>query len=111
MPCFGAQPPEEFGVLALDTRNGLKRLKVVSTGDLKGLLVHPREVFREAAILRAAAIIAFRNHPSGDPSPSREDRELTSRLQRAGVIMGIELLDHVIVTADQLFSFRERGSL
>ena len=111
MPRFGAKPLEEFGVLALDTRNGLKCLKVVSTGTLNGSLVHPREVFREAAILQAAAIIAFHNHPSGDPSPSREDRELTRRLHQAGVIMGIELLDHVIVTADRHFSFKERGLL
>jgi DNA repair protein RadC len=111
LPRFGAKPLEEFGILALDTRNGLKRLNVVSTGSLNGSLVHPREVFREAAILRAAAIIAFHNHPSGDPSPSREDRELTRRLHRAGAIMGIELLDHVIVTSDRHFSFKEQGLL
>jgi DNA repair protein RadC len=111
LPRFGTRPLEAFGILALDTRNRLKRLEVVSTGSLNGSLVHPREVYREAAILRAAAIIAFHNHPSGDPTPSREDRELTRRLCHAGKILGIELLDHVIVGAGRYFSFQERGEL
>lgn len=111
VPRFGPKPLEEFGVLILDSRNQLRRTKVVSTGSLNGSLVHPREVYREAAILHAAAIIAFHNHPSGDPAPSREDRELTRRLREAGSILGIELLDHIIVSAASYWSFKEHGEL
>lgn len=111
MPGFGTKPLEEFGVLVLDSRNRLKRKEVVSRGSLNGSLVHPREVFREAAILQAAAIIAFHNHPSGDPTPSPEDRSLTSRLRNAGEILGIGLLDHIIVAAGRYWSFKEHGEL
>lgn len=111
LPRFGTKPLEEFGVLVLDTRNRLKRLEVVSKGTLNGSLVHPREVFREAAIHQAAAIIAFHNHPSGDPAPSQEDRALTQRLRQAGKILGIDLLDHVILAVNQYWSFKEHNEL
>jgi len=111
MPRVGTKPLEEFGVLVLDSRNGLRGVEVVSKGSLNGSLVHPREVYREAAIRRAAAIIAFHNHPSGDPTPSREDRELTRRLHRAGEILGIGLLDHVILAAGQYWSFKEHDEI
>ncbi len=111
LPRFGTKPLEEFGVLVLDTRNRLKRLEVVSRGILNGSLVHPREVYREAAIHQAAAIIAFHNHPSGDPTPSPEDRALTERLRKAGKILGIELLDHVILAASRYWSFKEHNEL
>ena len=111
LPRFGSRPLEAFGILVLDTRNRFKQLQIVSTGSLSGSLVHPREVFREATMLQGASIIAFHNHPSGDPEPSREDRELTLRLVRAGQILGIELLDHVIVASGRYFSFKERGEM
>jgi DNA repair protein RadC len=111
LPRYGSRPLEAFGILVLDTRNRLKQLQIVSTGSLSGSLVHPREVFREATILQGASIIAFHNHPSGDPEPSREDRDLTLRLSRAGQILGIELLDHVIVAGGQYWSFKERGGI
>ena len=111
LPRFGNKPLEEFGVLILDTRNRLKRTEIVSKGCLNGTLVHPREVFREAAIQQAAAIITFHNHPSGDPSPSQEDRALTARLSKAGKILGIDLLDHVIVAAGRYWSFKEHDAL
>lgn len=111
IPRIGLKPLEEFGILALDTRSRLKRQAVISTGSLNGSLVHPREVFREAAVLHSAAVIAFHNHPSGDPTPSREDRELTRRLQQAGKILGIELLDHIVIAAGTYWSFKERGEL
>jgi DNA repair protein RadC len=111
LPRFGTQPLEAFGILVLDTRNRLKQLQIVSTGSLSGSLVHPREVFREATMLQGAAIIAFHNHPSGDPEPSREDRELTLRLVRAGQVLGIEVLDHVIVASGRYWSFKERGEM
>ena len=111
LPRFGTKPLEEFGVLVLDSRNAFRSLQVVSKGSLNGSLVHPREVYREAAIRRAAAIIAFHNHPSGDPSPSQEDRELTRRLCRAGEILGISLLDHVILATGRYWSFKEHGDI
>ncbi len=111
LPRFGTRLLEAFGILVLDTRNRLKQIQLVSTGSLSGSLVHPREVFREATMLQGAAIIAFHNHPSGDPEPSREDRELTHRLVRAGQILGIELLDHVIVASNRYYSFKERGEV
>jgi DNA repair protein RadC len=73
--------------------------------------VHPREIFREAAAGSAAAIVLFHNHPSGDPEPSREDRRLTERLIAAGVLMGIDVLDHIILGDGRYFSFREKGTL
>ena len=72
--------------------------------------MHPREVFKAAILGNAAAIILFHNHPSGDPDPSREDRELTRRLIDAGRILGIDVLDHVVLGDEgQYFSFKERG--
>ena len=109
LPRFSFKPVEEFGVLALDTRNRLKKLRVISKGSLNGSLVHPREVYREAVTLRAAGLILFHNHPSGDPTPSREDLELTRRLREAGRIMGIEILDHIILGAGRFLSFKDKG--
>jgi DNA repair protein RadC len=110
-PRLSGKPVEEFGLLILDTRNRLKRLQVISRGSLNGSLVHPREVFREAIALQAAALVLCHNHPSGDPTPSREDLELTRRLREAGLILGIEVLDHVIVGQGGYVSFKEEGLL
>ncbi len=111
LPRFSVKPVEEFGMLILDTRNRLKKLEVISKGSLNGSLVHPREVYREAVTLQAAGLILFHNHPSGDPSPSREDLELTRRLREAGRIMGIEILDHIILGAGSYMSFKDKGLL
>jgi DNA repair protein RadC len=111
LPRYGSRPVEAFGVLALDVRHRLKREAVISVGCLTSSLVHPREVFQEAVVVRAAALIAFHNHPSGDPEPSAEDLALTRRLAAAGSLMGIELLDHVIVGAAGWVSLKERGVL
>jgi DNA repair protein RadC len=111
LPRFSAKPVEEFGLLILDTRNRLKRLQVISKGSLNGSLVHPREVYREAVTLQAAGLILFHNHPSGDPTPSREDLDLTRRLRDAGRIMGIEILDHIILGAGRYTSLKEKGLL
>jgi DNA repair protein RadC len=109
LPRFGVKPVEEFGLLILDTRNRLKKLQVISKGSLNGSLVHPREVYREAVTLQAAGLILFHNHPSGDPTPSREDLELTRRLRDAGRIMGIDILDHIILGAGRYTSLKEKG--
>ncbi len=104
-------PREQFSVLAVNTRNKPLSHEVVSTGSLNGSLVHPREVFLHAVLQSAAAIVVCHNHPSGDPVPSREDRELTRRLAEAGSVLGISLLDHVILGHGRYWSFKEQGEL
>jgi len=111
LPRYGARPVETFGTLALDVRHRLKREAVISVGCLTSSLVHPREVFQEAVTARAAALILFHNHPSGDPEPSEQDLSLTRRLTAAGTLMGIEVLDHVILGAARFVSLKERGLL
>lgn len=111
LPRYGARPVETFGVLALDVRHRLKQEAVVSVGCLTSSLVHPREVFSVAIVARAAALILFHNHPSGDPEPSAEDVSITRRLASAGTLMGIEVLDHVILGAGRFVSLKERGIL
>ena len=111
LPQFGSKPVEQFGVIMLDTKHRLLRTAIVSVGTLDSSPAHPREIFREAASASAAAIILFHNHPSGDPSPSREDVELTRRLVSAGELMGIDVLDHLILGDTRYFSFRESGRL
>lgn len=111
LPRYSARPVETFGLLLLDVRHGLLRESVVSVGCLTSSLVHPREVFREALDARAAAVVAFHNHPSGDPEPSAEDLALTRRLAAAGSLMGVELLDHVVLGAGRFVSLKQRGVL
>ncbi len=111
LPRYAARPVETFGLLALDVRRRLRREAVVSVGCLTSSLVHPREVFQEAVLARAAALLFFHNHPSGDPEPSPEDIALTRRLVQAGALMGIEVLDHLILGAGRYVSLKERGVL
>ena len=111
LPRYGARPVETFGLLALDVRHRLKREAVVSVGCLTSSLVHPREVFQGAIASRAAALVLFHNHPSGDPEPSAEDLSLTRRLASAGTLMGIEVLDHVVLGAGRFVSLKARGVL
>ena len=111
---------EHFVALYLDARSRVKGACVVSIGTLSASLVHPREVFRPAIVAGAAAVIVAHNHPSGDVTPSAEDREATRRLVRAGELLGVPLLDHVIV-ADcvsqgttgglKFYSFKDGGLL
>lgn len=102
---------ERFAVLLLDGRHRLIRQETVSQGTLTASLVHPREVFRPALREAAAALILVHNHPSGDPTPSPEDREVTRRLARAGELLGVRVLDHVIVAERGYCSLREEGLL
>jgi DNA repair protein RadC len=111
VPQFGMKPVEHFGVVMLDTKHHVLRTTLVSIGSLDGTVVHPREVFREAALSGAAAIILFHNHPSGDSRPSADDVELTVRLIKAGDIMGISVLDHLILVDRGFFSMSESGTL
>ncbi len=109
LPRYATRPVETFGVLALDVRHRLKRESVISVGCLTSSLVHPREVFQEAVVTRAAALILFHNHPSGDPEPSGEDLALTRRLSAAGSLLGIEVVDHLILGAGRFVSLKDRG--
>jgi DNA repair protein RadC len=111
LPQYGTGAVEQFGILMLDTKHRLIRIKIVSTGSLDQTIVHPREVFREAAAASAAAIVLFHNHPSGDPSPSSDDLLLTTRMVNAGDIMGITVVDHVILADQRYFSLVEAGRL
>ena len=104
---FASLPVEVFVALLLDVKHRPVREERVSVGVLDGSLIHPREVFAAAVRERAAAVILLHNHPSGDPAPSPEDREVTRRLRDAGGILGIPVLDHVIVGDGAFFSFRE----
>ena len=100
---------EHFLVLCLDTGNRLIDRKLVSMGSLDTSIVHPREVFKEAVSSCAASVIFAHNHPSGDPEPSKEDIELTKRLAKAGEIVGIDVLDHIIVCDEGFVSLKARN--
>lgn len=102
---------EVFWILALDTQHNVIRERpiIVTQGTLDTSVVHPREVFRCAIIAGAAALILAHNHPSGDPAPSREDRDVTDQLVSAGKIIGIPILDHVVLGHGRYVSFVETG--
>ncbi len=111
LPEYGSAAVEQFGILMLDSKNRVLRIKLLSVGSLNATVVHPREVFREAAAAAAAAIILFHNHPSGDPSPSPDDFELTGRMLDAGEIMGIDVIDHLILADQTYYSMMESGRI
>lgn len=111
LPQYGSRSVEQFGVVLLDTKHRLLRTAVVSIGTLDASIVHPREVFREAMAAGAAALVVFHNHPSGDPDPSQEDIRLTRRLVAGGVLMGIDVIDHIILGDLRYCSLREKGHI
>lgn len=100
---------EVFLTLLLDSKNRLLREVQVSEGSLNASIVHPREVFTPVVRESAAALLLVHNHPSGDPTPSREDLELTGRLREAGDLMGVRVLDHVIIGCGCYVSLADRG--
>lgn len=100
---------EHFRALLLNTRNQVIGMDKVSVGTLNSSTVHPRELFRNAIKRSAAAVILVHNHPSGDPTPSREDLDITGRLCEAGKIIGIEVLDHIIIGDNKFTSFKAKG--
>lgn len=102
---------EHFVVLYLNAKNQLVHKETISMGTLNANLVHPREVFEPALKYSAAQIIATHNHPSGDPKPSEDDKDVTKRLTEAGKLMGIDVMDHVIITKNSYFSFKEEKIL
>jgi DNA repair protein RadC len=111
LPQYGAASVEQFGVVMLDSKHRLIRVKVVAIGSLDAAVVFPREVFREATTASAAAIVLFHNHPSGDPTPSSDDLLLTQRMLRAGDIMGIDVIDHLILADQRYYSLAEARRL
>lgn len=102
---------EHFVALYLNAKNQLVHKETISMGTLNANLVHPREVFEPALKYSAAQIIAAHNHPSGDPKPSEDDLEVTKRLTEAGKMMGIEMMDHVVISKNSYFSFKEEKIL
>jgi len=110
-PRMREQKKEMFIELCLDTKNQILKEEVISVGSLNANVVHPREVFKLALTESAAHIIVAHNHPSGDPTPSREDIEITKKLVETGNIMGITVLDHVIIGDGRHFSMKEAGHI
>jgi DNA repair protein RadC len=102
---------EHFKALLLDTKNQVLRIATISVGSLNESIVHPRELYREAIRHSAAAVIVVHNHPSGDPTPSPEDIEVTLRLRDAGRLIGIDFLDHLVIGDGRWVSLKERGLL
>ena len=111
MPDMRYLKKETLKSVLMDTKNGVLGIKTVSIGDLSSSIVHPREVFKDAIAASAASLIVAHNHPSGDPTPSAEDVSVTRRLQQAGEILGIELLDHLIIGDGTFVSLKERGKM
>lgn len=102
---------EHFLVLLLNARHEVLRRETISIGSLNASIVHPREVFKPAVLESAASIILVHNHPSGDAEPSEEDLSITKRLVQAGELLGIQVLDHVVIAARGVVSFRARQLL
>jgi DNA repair protein RadC len=108
---LGNDPRERFAAVYLDTRHRPIAIYCASTGTCDSAPVHPREVFSPALLLAATALVVAHNHPSGDPTPSREDRAVTERLRAVGVLLGVGLLDHLVLGDARYFSFASEGVL
>jgi DNA repair protein RadC len=108
-PFFYGLKKERFLCALLDTKNRVFKENVVSEGTLTSSLVHPREVFRDAIKEAAASVLFVHNHPSGDPSPSRDDINITKRLVETGNVVGIKVLDHLIISDGKYLSLMEKG--
>jgi DNA repair protein RadC len=102
---------EHFFLITLDSKNRTIGYHTISVGSLSSSLVHPREVFKPAILENSAAVIFLHNHPSGDPAPSREDRDCSNRLVEASKILGIRVLDHIIFGESDYYSFADTGLL
>ena len=102
---------EVLALMTLDTKNKITGLFIVSQGSINSSIVTPREIFKRAILQNSNGIIIAHNHPSGDPSPSKEDVNITHRIKEAGKIIGIDLLDHIIIGDDRWTSFKEKALL
>ncbi len=108
-PLFAGLDREQFLVCGLDAKHGIIGVNIVSIGSLTLAIVHPREVFKPLILMNSVAWICAHNHPSGDVTPSEEDRMLTNRLQQGADLLGISLLDHLILTDKHYYSFADQG--
>jgi DNA repair protein RadC len=108
-PLFAGLDREHFLVCGLDAKHAIIGVNIVSIGSLTLAIVHPREVFKPLILMNAGAWICAHNHPSGDPTPSPEDRVLTSRLRQGADLLGITLLDHLVLTDERYYSFADQG--
>lgn len=106
---IGCVKKEKFVILSLGTRNNLIKVSTVSVGSLDANVVHPREVFKEAIQCSAAGIILAHNHPSGSTKPSKEDVKLTKQFYQSGETLGINVLDHIIISNSGFYSFKENN--
>lgn len=109
MPELRDAPQEHFKGLFLNTKNEVLKIRTITIGSLDASLISPRELFREAISMNSASVIVAHNHPSGDPTPSREDVQVTKRLFEAGEVVGIEVLDHLVIGDGRWVSLKERG--
>ena len=108
-PKMREQKKERFITLYLDTKNQILKEETVSIGSLNASIVHPREVFKSALLESSASVIMIHNHPSGDPSPSREDILVTEKLVEGGKLLGIDVLDHIIIGDGKYVSLKDEG--
>lgn len=108
-PKMREQKKERFITLYLDTKNQILKEETVSIGSLNASIVHPREVFKSALLESSASVIMIHNHPSGDPSPSREDIMVTEKLVEGGKLLGIDVLDHIIIGDGKYVSLKDEG--
>ncbi len=106
---IGDSDREKFVVLCLNVKNEPTAMQVVHTGSLNASIVHPRDVFKVAVLSNSASVVVAHNHPSGNPTASVEDIQVTKRLVEAGEILGIEVLDHIIITHEQCKSLKKEG--
>ena len=106
---LGEVDREHLIVIVLDVKNKINSISVASVGTLNSSIVHPREVFKTAILANGVSIILAHNHPSGDTSPSKDDINITTRIKECGLLMGIELLDHVILGDEKFISLKNEG--
>lgn len=106
---LGDDPRERFAVVYMDTRNNPIAVHDAHVGTCDSSPVHPREIFGPAVALAATAVVVAHNHPSGDPTPSAQDRAVTERLRSAGELLGVPVLDHVVIGSDRFYSFADEG--
>lgn len=111
VPRLSGRDRERCVAALLDTKHRLLEVVTVSVGSVDHTFMSPREVFRDALLANASALVLAHNHPSGDPEPSRDDQQLTRRLSRAGELVGVDLLDHLVVGGDRWVSLARRGAL
>lgn len=110
-PLFDGLDREHFMVVGLDAKHAVIGVNTVSIGSVTLSIVHPREVFKPVILMNASAVLLAHNHPSGDPTPSQEDRALTRRLKDAGELLGIAVLDHLVLGEDRYHSFADHQEL